>query len=82
MCALPRQVSDERPPDAWEAAILTDGMLRSASAGAGFPVVARRVVVRLGAFGVRGRAPGHALVHRAAAFRAAGAGAARAAAAA
>ncbi len=47
----------------------------------GFPAVAPRVAVRLGAFVVRGRAPGRGPVHRAVAFPAAGAGAARAAAA-
>ena len=63
-CRLPRHTKNARPPVAWEAAILTDGMLRRANAGAGFPAVARRGAVRLGTFGVRGRALGHAPVRR------------------
>lgn len=58
MCALPRQVSDERPPDAWEAAILTDGGCqkpRRASAGAGFPAVLRPEAAR----SVVSAVPGH-----------------------
>jgi len=82
ICRLPRHTKNARPPGAWEAAILTDGMLRRANAGAGFPAVAPRAAVRLGAFGVQGRAPGRGPVRRAAAFPAAGAGAVRAAAAA
>jgi len=81
MCALPRQVSDERPPDAWEAAILTDGGCRKprrASAGAGFPAALRPEAARSVVSGVPGHGRGRETARLAAASRVVDAAAARA----
>lgn len=85
MHVLPRQVGDERPPDAWEAAILSDGRCgkpRRTSAEAGFPGAIRRVAARSAVLRVPGHRRGRETARPGAAFQVVGVAAARAASAA